>query len=157
MMNKIGDLKFIDLGLPSKNKVCFDLVDNLYSFDEIQNIRSLLPTMDEIREILLYANPMVTTKVIQEKDETKAPETTRNGLSINTLDKHFFIPFLGEWSKEYGTDPVSCIFAIFDYDEGLINKVSIDRSRVKYGTSREEEIPDSYYQIILIMRGNANN
>lgn len=102
MAKKIKDLTFLDMNLPSGNKICFDLIDNYYKVaDAFSALFEFLPTSDEIKELMLFCNSRVIDrdiyKEIDENTEENNLDITKQvkGLELLSISNKAFIPFKG--------------------------------------------------------------
>lgn len=102
MAKKIKDLTFLDMDLPSGNKICFDLIDNYYKVeDAFSELFEFLPTSDEIKELMLFCNSRVINKDIYKEIDENAEENNSDtieqvkGLELLSTSNKAFIPFKG--------------------------------------------------------------
>ena len=150
-MAKIKDLTFIDIGLPSGKKISIDLVENLYKVEELYTkCRDFLPTLDDIKELLLFCKIEPATKEIAE-DDCEDNVQHINGINIIGSKTYFFLPFLGEINsdtiiqdneasllllKDEPEDDINMYAVMFNSNNVILNDVYVPK--------------ESYIQTILI-------
>lgn len=156
---KVKDLKFIDVGLPSGNKLCVDLLNNLYRVKDLNLLSYLLPTRDELKELLLFCSFEFTSidVDIKENDETSDAETqTIKGLRIYGLNNSFFLPFLGVLSNDmlHGEYLQSEILTLDKDDDETHTAVRFTKDVVSFDDAHPNK--NDFIQILLIKRNEGN-
>lgn len=148
----INDLEFIDLGLPSGKKICVQLINNLYRCkDLIDSCLELLPTNQEIREIVLFCEFVPTIKEIYAGEEEEALLERQDGLDIIGPKNKFFLPLLGTCMSSglSNENDRSCILTYpFSYPD-ILSCATIDRLDINFDTNIHE---DCYVQTLLVDR-----
>lgn len=148
----INDLEFIDLGLPSGKKICVQLINNLYKCkDLITSCFELLPTTQEIREIMLFCDFVPTTKEIYADEEEEVLLKRQDGLDVIGPKNRFFLPLLGTCSLSglsNENDKSWILTYSFSYPE-ILSYAIIDRLGINFATDINE---DYYVQTLLVDR-----
>lgn len=150
---KISDLTFIDLGLPSGNKFCFQLVDNLYRVAHFQNMRELLPSEDEMKELFLFCDIKPYEKSTEiEMEDSSIIENTTKGIMVNNAYHKIFIPFLGNIVGNYleGETEYSIILNSDSNSFADFMGTKIGTKSIEFGHA--ECAVNSYVQILLVKR-----
>lgn len=161
---KVKDLTFIDIGLPSGNKICIQYIDKLNKARFFnQKLSYLLPTPDEIREILLFCTLKPISKTLKdisypdENEDLSQNEPDKvNGIEVIGLNNSFFIPFLGFVESD--------IIQNINEQALIMNQQTDDEYRMSASVFTKNQVAinsmelnrDSYVQIILIKRNGTD-
>lgn len=156
---KIKDLTFIDLGLPSGNKFCFQLINNLYQVHDWlkEPVLQLLPTIDEIREMVIYSTIQPYTKEIEEQiSEEDSLTITQSGVIIGNAYYNSFIPFLGSISHFglCGENTTSVILTTDPLHTGRFCGTAFFKDHFEF-ESTDLGLGDGV-QILLVQRNESN-
>ena len=156
---KVKDLKFIDIGLPSGNKLCVDLLDNLYRVKDFDAFAYLLPTKDELKELLLFCSFNFTSMDIDAEENDEASEElvpTIKGLRVFGSNNNFFLPFLGILRNNLlqGEYIRSEILTQDREEEDKFEAVAFTKDEVSFEGVHLDK--DDYIQILLIQRNGKN-